>query len=169
MTIAAPTKVSERRRTGYNLLFRHVSRPSIRPDPGRLSSRGDSRGDRQVRHVLRSQPEDGRIFVRVRIRLRLSRTPSIQAGGTAEDGPSPSNGGCAVQRDRRRPTAGTSSRSGTLRRVAHFCRSFIRARSFVRQTSVPCGVSSSMPKSPRLSGATGVVASMIILCEIPLG
>jgi hypothetical protein len=164
-----PTNVSERSRAGYNLRSGASAVRAFALAPGRLSSPGDSRRDCQVRHVLRSQPEDGRIFVWVRIRLRLSRTPSIHAGGTAEDGPSPSNGGCAVQRNRRRPTAGTSSRSGALRRVAHFCRTFIRARSFVRQASVPCGVSSSMPKSPRLSGATGVVASMIILCEIPLG
>ena len=60
-----------------------------------------------------------------------------------------------MQRNRWRPTAGTSNRSGTFRRVAHFCRSFIRASSFVRQASVPCGVSSSMPKSPRILGGNG--------------
>jgi len=137
--------------------------------PRRLSARRDDRGNGQVRHVLRFQPEHCGVFVRVRIRLRLSRTPSVKAGGTAEDSPGSCNGGCAVQRNCRRPTPGTCSGSGTFRRVTHFCKSFIRARSFVCQASAPCGVSSSIPKSPRLSGATGVVASMIILCEIPLG
>jgi hypothetical protein len=45
MTIAVPTKVSERRRAGYNLSFRRVSCPSIRLVPPDAYRRGGIAGE----------------------------------------------------------------------------------------------------------------------------